>query len=399
MNWETLYCPNPDCTCYGVRYRQSRLVKNGSSRGHRQVLCRAGGRNISVKYGTAYAELEADSSIFETAFRALAEGNSLRGTARIVEIDAETCRMGLERYAQQCRLVMLHFWQDLPIQECQLDELWSFVHTKEANLASAKLIRQTDGDAWVWVAFAPLWRMVLAFVVGKRTQENANRLVERVRHVSDGSIPLFTSDQLAAYPAALLATYGEWIQPQRKGNRGAHPKPRQVAPEELLYAQVVKHRENGPVVEVSHQAVFGQIEGIEQRLKQASVSQTINTSFVERENLTLRQSNRRLTRKTNGFSKEIFGLEQQLWVSLAYYHFVLPHQSLRVPLAEPIPTRGSGSEKRWQAVTPAMAAGLTDHIWTTSELLSYRVPVEFLSAIAPLEDLFPSWNQVEVKQD
>jgi len=156
-----------------------------------------------VRYGTAYWDLESDSSIFEMAFRALAEGNSLRGTARIIQIDAETCRTGLERYGQQCRLVMLYFWQNLAIEECQLDELWSFVHTKEANLAAAKLICHSYGDAWVWVAFAPLWRMVLAFVVGKRTQANANLLLERVNHVSDGAIPFFTSDPLSAYPTAL----------------------------------------------------------------------------------------------------------------------------------------------------------------------------------------------------
>lgn len=396
MDWETLYCPNPDCVCYGVRYGESRLVKNGSSRGHRQVLCQACGRRFSVRYGTAYSELEADSCIFELAFRALAEGNSLRGTARIVEIDSETCRAWLERYARQCRLIMLYFWQNLAITECQLDELWSFVHTKEANLAAAKVICQTYGDAWVWVAFAPLWRMVVAFVVGKRTQENANLLLQRVHHVSDGTIPFFTSDQLAAYPTALLATYGQWVQPKRKGNRGAQPKPRQVAPKNLLYAQVVKHRENGRVVDVNYRIVFGQEEAIEQRLKQSPVSHTINTSFVERDNLTLRQSNRRLTRKTNGFSKEISGLEKQLWVSLAYYHFVLPHQSLRAPLEAPIPTRGSGSEKRWQAVTPAMAAGLTDHIWSTSELLSYRVPVDFLNTITQLKSLFPDWEQEKI---
>jgi IS1 family transposase len=267
-----------------------------------------------------------------------------------------------------------------------------FVHTKEANLAAAKLICQTYGDAWVWVAFAPLWRMMVAFVVGKRTQENANLLLERVYHVSDGSIPFFTSAQLAAYPTALLTTYGKWVQPQRQGNRGSRPKPRLVAPDDLLYAQVVKQRENGHVIDVSYRIVFGQEEVIEQRIKQSPVSRTINTSFVERDNLTLRQSNRRLTRKTNGFSKEISGLEKQLWVSLAYYHFALPHQSLRIPLEEPLPTRGTGSEKRYAAMTPAMAAGLTDHIWSTSELLSYRVPVDFMSVIAQLRSLFPEWD-------
>jgi len=189
------------------------------------------------------------------------------------------------------------------------------------------------------------------------------------------------------------------VQPKRQGNRGTPPKPRQVAPDDLLYAQGVKHREKGRVIEVSYRVVFGQEEAIEQRLKQSPVSYAINTSFVERDNLTLRQSNRRLTRKTNGFSKEISGLEKQLWASLAYYHFVLPHHSLRVPLAEPIPTRGSGSPKLWQAVTPAMAAGLTDHIWNTSELLSDRVPVEFLNTIDQLESLFPAWDQAQVKDD
>jgi len=165
-----------------------------------------------------------------------------------------------------------------------------------------------------------------------------------------------------------------------------------VAPSNLLYAQVVKQREKGRVVDVSYRVVFGSEEHIEQYLKQSPVSQTINTSFVERDNLTLRQSNRRLTRKTNGFSKELPWLEKQLWVSLAYYHLVLPHHSLRSVLPEPLATRGTGSEKRWQSVTPAMVAGLTDHVWTTSELLSYRVPVAFLDNLNQIETLFPPFD-------
>jgi IS1 family transposase len=228
-----------------------------------------------VRYGTAYFDLEANPSVFETAFRALAEGNSIRGTARIVEIDPETCRQWLHRYAHHCRLVMLSLWQNLHIEECQLDELWSFVHTKEANLAAAKLVCQSYGEAWVWIAFAPIWRMVVAFVVGKRTQDNADLLLQRVFHVSAQSIPFFTSDQLAAYATALLHTYGQWVQPERKGNRGAYPKPRQVAPTDLLYAQVVKQREAGHIVDVSYRVIFGQPDQIENYLKCSSVSQTI----------------------------------------------------------------------------------------------------------------------------
>jgi IS1 family transposase/transposase-like protein len=392
MNWEMLYCPNRFCRLYGVAWPKSALVKNGSSRGYKQALCRVCGQSVFLRYGTAYFELEAEQLIFETAIRALAEGNSLRATARIVQIDKDTAAAWLDRAAQHCRAVMLCLWQRLPVSECQLDELWSFVHTKEQNLFVAKLSCETYGDAWVWVAFAPIWRLVLAFVVGKRTQASANVLLQRVAHVTDDRIPFFTSDQLAEYRTALLEVYGQWYQPTRNGSRGCFPKPRRVAPPDLMYAQVVKQRERGQVVAVTHKVVFGSVEAVQACLEASVASTTINTSFVERDNLTLRQQNRRLTRKTNGFSKEVSWLERHLWLTLAYYHFVLPHASLRTKLAEPEPTRGTGSERRWRPITPAMAAGLTDHVWTMTELLSYRVPATFLDQLDDLECLFPSFD-------
>lgn len=342
-----------------------------------------------MNYATAYFELDAAPAIFETAIRALAEGNSLRATARIVQIDKDTACDWLDRAAHHCRHVMLYLWHDLHITECQLDELWSFVHTKQDNLAVAKLICDSYGDAWVWVAFAPQGRLVVAFVVGKRTQANAILLLKRVGHVTDDHIPLFTSDQLPEYRTALLEVYGQWVQPPRQGTRGRFPYPRRVPDPDLLYAQVVKERERGQVVSVSTKVVFGTPEAVTAVLTASAASAAINTSFVERHNLTLRQHNRRLTRKTNAFSKELPWLEKQLWLALAYYHLVLPHASLRRELSVVEPTRGSGSPRRWQAVTPAMAAGLTDHIWSTAELLAYRVPLAFLDALDALDPLFP----------
>jgi IS1 family transposase/transposase-like protein len=394
MDWESLYCPNRSCRYYGIPFYQGLLVKNGTSHGQPQALCKACGSSVSLRYGTAYFGLEADPVIFESAVRALAEGNSLRATARIVQVDKDTAGDCLNRAGQHCRLVMLYLWRNLHVTECQLDELWSFVHTKEHNLPFAKIYRETYGDAWVWVAFAPVWRLMLAFVVGKRTQENANLLLDRVVHVTDDHIPFFTSDQLPEYPNALLQVYGLWVQPPRQGSRGRYPKPRLVPLPGLLYAQVVKKRDKGRVVEVGSKVVFGDPKAIAARLATSPVSNTINTSFVERDNLTQRQSNRRLTRRTNGFSKEITWFETQLWLSLAYYHLVLPHHSLRQRLPEPEPTRSTGSPRRWRPVTPAIAAGITDHVWTTTELLSYRVPAEFLDRLPEIECLFPPLEQV-----
>lgn len=183
-------------------------------------------------------------------------------------------------------------------------------------------------------------------------------------------------------------------QPARNGDRGRFPNERQRPHPDLLYAQVVKQRERGHVVAVSTKVVFGDAKRVEACLQSLPTSQSVNTSFIERENLTLRQHNRRFTRKTNGFSKELSWLEKQLWLSLAYYHLVLPHQSLRKEIPIPEPTRGTGSQRQWRPVTPAMTAGMTKYVWTTEELLSYRVSVDFLETLSGKQKLFPEFEMI-----
>src|SRR5437660_11204410 len=107
MDCDTLYCPNRGCSCYGRPFHQGLLVKNGTTRGQKQAVCRACGRSIALNTGTAYFELDAAPAIFATAIRALAEGNSLRATGRIVQIDKDTACAWLHRPAWQARLVML----------------------------------------------------------------------------------------------------------------------------------------------------------------------------------------------------------------------------------------------------------------------------------------------------
>lgn len=370
MEKSTCFCPNPDCPRYGQMGSGLIVVK---SQVRCQWQCNMCGKLFSDQHGTAWLHLHADRDRVCRALKALAEGLSLRATARVFDVDKDDVCHWLDVASQHCARLAATRLKNLPLGECQLDELWSFVRKKERNLTALERVLGQYGDAWVWVAFAPEFKLVPAFVVGKRTQEEANTLIAQVAAATDGGKPLYLSDQLPHYRQALLNQYGVWQQPVRQGARGRHPHRRLVAPADLLYAVVVKHYRQHRVVKVSTRVVFGVPAEVQARLALAGVSQRINTAHGERGNLSWRQHCRRLTRKTNGFSKERDWLEKHLTLCFTYYHFVLPHESLRLRLEPPLPTKGSGSPKKWQPRTPAMAAGITDHVWTMEELLSYRV--------------------------
>ena len=141
---------------------------------------------------------------------------------------------------------------------------------------------------------------------------------------------------------------------------------------QLLYAPVVKTVRRRRLVDVQHRVVCGSLEAINHVL--APLGWQINTAFVERINLSIRQHVAAVGRRVSTLCKGEDGLRHQLVLFHAYHNFCLPHASLRVPLAEPVPTNGTGSAKQWRPCTPAMAAGLTNHVWTLREVLLFRVP-------------------------
>jgi hypothetical protein len=150
---------------------------------------------------------------------------------------------------------MNDFFRHLHLRECQLDELWTFVAKKEDHLTPLEQLATVYGDAWGWIAFSPVGTLVPAWVVGKRTLQDARRLVFRLKSATDGSIPFFTSDALPHDADALLEGYGVWGTPPRHGTRGRLPTPRRYPPPDLCYAVVVKERAHGRVVHVTTRMV------------------------------------------------------------------------------------------------------------------------------------------------
>jgi IS1 family transposase len=217
----------------------------------------------------------------------------------------------------------------------------------------------------VWAAIDPVTKVLLTLDVGERTLAMAQEVVHQVVQVlAPDCVPLFLTDGFKEYATALLTHYGQWVQPARRQATGPAPKPRWMPLPGLLYAQVIKT--------VRQRVVFGTLEAIQQVL--AACGWQINTAFIERLNLSIRQHVAAVGRRVTTLCQGEDGLRQQLVLYQVYYNFCLPHASLRQPLLVPEPTHGTGSAKRWQPQTPAMAAGLTDHIWTLREVLLFRVP-------------------------
>ena len=199
-------------------------------------------------------------------------------------------------------------------------------------------------------------------MVGKRTAEAVSGVVQDFRERTGARVMrLITSDEYPVYADAIRDAYGELVVPPRTGRPGRPRKPYTVIPPAVTYATVHKHRENGRVVRVSTRVVFGTLLAVALALLASAVSRVVNTCFVERHNGTDRNRCSRKVRKSYGFSKDWDVHRAATMFSHFSYNFCWPVRTLRV----------RGADGRWQKRTPAMAAGLTDHVWSLSEWLAY----------------------------
>ena len=291
------------------------------------------------------------------------------------EVDPHTVLQWLVEAAEQLQAFSQYVLHDVRVTQVQLDELFALLSAVKTGEGSAQeaLTRLSRSPHWVWAALDPVTKLLLTVAVGDRTLAMAQRVVHQVVQVlAPGCIPLFLTDGFREYTTALLTHFGQWVHLPRRQAAGPAPKPRWMPLPQLRYAQVIKTVRRRHLVRVSHRVVFGTLGAIQQVL--AAHGWQINTAFIERVNLTIRQHVAAVGRRVTTLCKHEAGLRQQLAVYHVYDNFCLPHTSLRQPLSHPEPTNGSGSAKQWRPCTPAMAAGLTDHVWTLREVLLFRVP-------------------------
>jgi IS1 family transposase len=247
-------------------------------------------------------------------------------------------------------------------REVQLDEKWSFVAKKEKNCDSDDPSDAEHGDRWDHTAVDAESRLVLAVVPGERTLESCQRIVREVKRRTGGRTDLLvTSDEHKPYATAIEAAYAQEVPVPRRPGPGRPPNPVRVMPGDLCYATVCKRREKGRVVEVTRRLVFGSLLLLCWLLLRSRVSRKVNTSIVERNNGTDRRQNARKQRKTYGFSKDARIHDAVTYFTCYSYNFCWPVATLAVK---------DETGKRLPR-TPAMAAGLTDHVWSLQEWLSF----------------------------
>lgn len=268
-------CPNEDCPAYG-RFGDDPLhdivgygtYTTASGEVRQMYLCKVCRRPFSETAGTPFFGLKTPLQTVCTALQELAEGMGVRAVARTHKVEPDVVLEWLQKAGQHCQALSECWLHDLHVTQVQLDELWTFVRKKERMLKEWEQLHSEWGDTWVWAAFDPVHKLVLAVLIGERSEEGAVGLMARLRtRLADTCLPLLTSDSLPHYARAILQVFGVWMQPQRQGERGRFPKPRQVAPEGLQYATVHKERQKGRVVAVTTRIVYGSQEQVQTLLE------------------------------------------------------------------------------------------------------------------------------------
>jgi IS1 family transposase len=268
--------------------------------------------------------------------RCLVEGNSIRATVRMTGVAKNTIANLLVDLGRVCEAYQDEHLRNLPCRRIQRDEMWGFIRAKQKNVTEEKMA-QGCGDVWTWVAIDADTKLVPCWMVGQRDIASATDFIGDLASRLNHRVQL-TTDGHRLYLAAVEDAFGG----------------------DIDYAQLIKVY--GASGEAQTRYSPGQCIGIECRAVTGSPDpKHISTSYVERQNLTMRMSMRRLTRLTNAFSKKLENHMAANALHFIYYNFARIHQSLRV--------------------SPAMAAGVTDKLWDVEDIVALLEPKSELDGI------------------
>jgi IS1 family transposase len=258
----------------------------------------------------------------------LVEGNSIRATVRMTGVAKNTVVKLLGDMGLVCSIYQDRVMQDLPCERVQVDEIWSFCYAKNRNVPVEKRGQFGYGDVWTWVALDADTKLVPSYLIGSREHHDAIRFIGDLAKRLRNRVQL-TTDGHRPYLVAVRKAFGN----------------------DIDYAQLIKlyGTDQDPTKPDKRYSPGICIEAIPTRVSGNPDPDHISTSYVERQNLTMRMSMRRFTRLTNGFSKKVENLAAAVSLHFMHYNFCRVHQTL--------------------GTTPAVAAGLTDHVWPLSELV------------------------------
>jgi IS1 family transposase len=336
--------------------------------GKRRIfLCRACKTTFFETRDTVFFDLRTPEEKVMMALKMLLVKVGLSDIGFVLGVTEETVLMWLERAAQKAHEINTHLLRELPVTEVQLDEMWSFIkrkHAQQAETDGESSDLSEDGRQWVWISFAPEYRLILAAFVGPRTFDSALQLIQMTAAVVLG-VPCFFSDGFSCYLSALIEAYHTLKTFEPTGKRGRPKQPVKEPHPDLVYGQIVKKKRQGRLQELVYRVRCGS-----DRLAELGLS--ISTSLIERLNLTLRHALAPLVRKSQCFCKDRTQMRRRVVLFQAFYNFARPHMSLRQPLSGQAPYVSGLIQPKWQHRTPRMAAGLTDHVWTFRELLTAK---------------------------
>jgi len=309
-------CPkcNSECRLFGKN-------RNGSQR-FQCVECKRTFSERRKALDGMYTNLDATAYVLHL----LVEGSSVSSTERVADIHHTTILKALVRAGERCEKLLGRLLVNIPVKDVQCDEIWGFIQKKESHKNPWEANDKNIGDAYCFVAIDRDTKLVLNFALGRRDQKTTDAFIEGLRLATAPQRFQITTDGFIPYVSAICNTLEDRVD----------------------FAQLIKVYAQSPEGERRYSPAEV-VEALPKPILGDPDAKKICTSHVERQNLTMRMQMRRLTRLTNGFSKKWENHWAALCVHFAWYNLVRIHRTLRM--------------------TPAMAAGVTDHIWSIRELL------------------------------